>query len=263
MSIRQALAAVAGICWCTVLAAAELRLYTEDYRPLSFIDNGVLSGMAVEVVETLLRDTQQAAVIELVPWTRAYQQAQREANVGVFPTVRMPQREAKFQWVGPIAAGHTSFYSHKGDGLQVRNLADVERLGTLAVPKQWYSHEVLSELGLKTLYAVPTPEHMMRMFKHRRVALLLANSLTLDDLLATQGMRREQLQLHYTLMDHKTYIAFSLGTDPALVRRWQQALEAMRASGELARIHRHWFPLADEAELAEIIDTPGGCAAAC
>lgn len=264
MIIRQALTAVIGLCWCTLLSAAPLRLYTEDYRPLSFIDNGVLSGMAVEVAETLLRDTQQAAVIELVPWTRAYQQALREANVGIFPTVRTPRREARFHWVGPIAAGHTSFYSRKTDGLQVRNLEDVARLGTLAVPKQWYSHELLSEMGLNTLYAVPTPEHMMRMFKHRRVALLLANSLTLDALLATQDMRREQLQLHYTLMDHKTYIAFSLGTDPALVRRWQQALDNLRRNGELARIHRRWFPQAGEAELSEIIDLPpGGCAAAC
>ncbi len=263
MNIRLALTALACLWSFTLLNAAELRLYTEDYRPLSYINDGELDGMAVEVVRTLLRATEQAASLELVPWTRAYQQAHREANVGVFPTVRTPLREAKFQWVGPIAAGHTSFYSRKEDGLQVRNLADVERLGTLAVPKQWYSHELLSERGLKTLYAVPTPEHMMRMFKHRRVALLLANSLTLDALLATQGMRREQLQLHFTLMDHKTYIAFSLGTDPTLVRRWQQALEAVRDSGELARIHRHWFPQADEADLAEIIDTPGGCAQAC
>ena len=31
--------------------AAELRLYTEEYRPLSYSDNGRLTGMAVEVVE--------------------------------------------------------------------------------------------------------------------------------------------------------------------------------------------------------------------
>jgi len=263
MVIRRTLLALAGACYCALLGAADLRLYTEDYHPLSYLDNGVLSGMAVEVVEALLRESGQAVEIELVPWTRAYQQAQREANVGIFPTVRTPQREVKFHWVGPIAAGHTSFYSRKEDGLQVHNLEDVERLGTLAVPKQWYSHEMLSEMGLKTLYAVPTPEHMMRMFKHRRVALLLANSLTLDALLATQGMRREELQLHYSLMDHKTYIAFSLGTDPALVQRWQQALDNMRRNGELARIHRRWFPHADETDLAEIIDTPGGCTAAC
>lgn len=263
MTIRQTLLALAGVCCCTLLSAAQLRLYTEDYHPLSYLDNGVVSGMAVEVVEALLRETGQTVAIELVPWTRAYQQAQRQANVGIFPTVRTPQREAKFHWVGPIAAGHTSFYSRKEDKLQVHNLEDVERLGTLAVPKQWYSHEVLSDMGLKTLYAVPTPEHMLRMFKHRRVALLLANSLTLDALLATQGMHREDLQQHFSLMAHKTYIAFSLGTDPVLLQRWQQALQTMRGNGELARIHRHWFPQADQTDLSEIIDLPDSCAPAC
>lgn len=257
MAIKRVLVTVVCLCCSALLGAGELRLYTEEYYPLSYKDNGVLSGMAVEVVAALSKATQQPVVIELAPWTRGYQRAQVAANVGVFPTVRTPRREARFHWVGPIAAGHTSFYSRKEDGLRVRNLADVERLGPLAVPKQWYSHEVLSELGLKTLYAVSTPEQMMRMFKHRRVALILANSLTLDALLAAQGMQREQLQLHYTLMDHQTYIAFSLGTDSALVGRWQQALESLRNNGELARIHQRWFPHADEADLGNVIETPG------
>lgn len=239
-------------CWATC-AAAQLRLYTEDYRPLSYSDKGVLTGMVVEVVEELIRRNGQPATIELVPWTRGYQHAQREANVGVFPTVRTPQREAMFQWVGPVAAGHTSFYSHKGAGVRVRNLADVERLGTLAVPKLWYSYEVLREQGLASLYGVPTPQHMMKMFKHGRVALILANSLALDEMLAGQGMHREQVEWQYTLMVNATYIAFSLKTDPALVAQWRAALNQMRRDGSLESIHRRWFIHASEAELAEIV----------
>lgn len=248
----KALLLLCCCCWASC-AAAQLRLYTEDYRPLSYSDKGVLTGMAVEVVEELIRRSGQPASIELVPWTRGYQQAQREASVGLFPTVRTPQREAKFQWVGPVAAGHTSFYSRKGAGMQIRSLADVERLGTLAVPKQWFSYEVLSEKGLQNLYGVPTPQHMMKMFKHGRVALILANSLALDDMLAGQGMRREQIELQYTLMLDTTYIAFSLKTDPALVAQWRAALNQMRRDGSLERIHRRWFIHASEAELAEIV----------
>lgn len=253
MCVKLRIAALLLSCCWTSLSAAELRLYTEDYRPLSYIEDGKLTGMAVEVVEELILRSKEPASIELVPWTRGYQRAQREADVGLFPTVRTAQREDKFHWVGPVAAGHTSFYSRTGAGVKVRNLADVERLGTLAVPRQWYSYEVLSEQGLKNLYGVATPQHMMKMFKHGRVALILANSLALEEMLASQGMTLAQVEWQYRLMSNTTYIAFSRDTDAERVRHWQQSLNEMRRDGSLERIHRRWFTHASEADLAEII----------
>ncbi len=253
--MRTIVAVVVGMaCAWTALAAEPLRLYTEEYRPLSYSDKGGLSGMAVEVVEMLIQRTGQPTRIELVPWTRGYRQAQREANVGLFPTVRTPQRERNFQWIGPVAAGQTNFYSRVGSGLRIRNLADVERLdGVLAVPKLWYSYEVLREQGLKNLYGVPTPQHMIKMFKHGRVQLILANSLALDEMLAGQGMTRDQVEQQYTLMTNNTYIAFSLNTDAALVARWRQALNEMKRDGSLERIHRRWFAHASDEELARAL----------
>ena len=101
---------------CTSALAAQLQLYTEEYRPLSFYDNGKLTGMAVEVVEQLMQRTDTSAAIQVVPWTRGYHQVQHEANSGLFSIVRTARREALFQWVGPIALGHTSFYARRGAG---------------------------------------------------------------------------------------------------------------------------------------------------
>lgn len=235
------------------LAAAELRLYTEDYRPFSYLDNGKPSGMAVAVVEELIRRTGESARIELVPWTRGYHQARHQADTALFPTVRTARRDAEFQWVGPIARGYTRFYTFKDAGLRVASLDDVRQLGTLAVPKQWYSYELLAEQGLENLYGVPTPQDMLRMFRHGRVKLLLANSLTLDAMLAEQGMHVGQLQEQFDLMANDSYIAFSLQTDARRVARWQHALQEMRHDGSLERIYRHWFPLADERALADLL----------
>lgn len=235
------------------LPAAELRLYTEDYRPFSFLQDGEPSGMAVAVVEALIRRTGDTARIELVPWTRGYHQARHQADTALFSTVRTAQREAEFQWVGPIARGYTRFYTHKDAGLRVTSLDDVRRLGTVAVPKQWYSYELLSQRNMDNLYGVPTPQDMLRMFRHGRVKLLLANTLTLDGMLAEQGMHAGQLQAQFDLMPNDSYIAFSLHTDAARVARWQQALQGMRQDGSLERIYRRWFPNADERALADLL----------
>lgn len=226
---------------CASAPAAELRLYTEEYRPLSYSENGKLTGMAVDVVELLVQRTGQNTRIKLVPWTRGYHQVQHEANSGLFSTVRTARREALFQWVGPIALGRTSVYSRRSAGLNVRTLKDVERYATLAVPKQWYSYEYLRDRGLKNLYGVPTPQHMVKMFKHGRIDLLVANNLALDDMLAQQGMHPDEVELQFTFMDNNSYIAFSKSTDPALVQQWQQALDELVLDGNLQRIHQRWF----------------------
>jgi polar amino acid transport system substrate-binding protein len=250
-SLAVALALLGSL--CVNMAAAELRLYTEDYRPFSYLDNGKPSGLAVAVVEELIRRTAEPAHIELVPWTRGYHQVRNQPDTALFSTVRTARREADFQWVGPIARGYTRFYTLKDAGLRVTSLDDVRRLGTLAIPKQWYSYEFLAELGLENLYGVPTPQDMLRMFRHGRVKLLLANNLTLDGMLAEQGMNAGQLQEQFDLMPNDSYIAFSLKTDPALVVRWQQALEQMRRDGSLERLYRQWFPMADERMLADLL----------
>lgn len=239
---------------CAQPVAADLRLYTEQYRPFSYLADGKPGGMAVMVVEELIRRTGETASVEVVPWTRGYHQARQQDDTALFPTVRTAQRESEFQWVGPIAHGHTRFYTLKDAGLRVRDLDDVRRLGTLAVPKSWYSYEFLSEQRLENLYGVPTPQHMVRMFRHGRVKLLLANNLTLEGMLAEQGMRPAQLQEQFDLMPNDSYIAFSQRVDTRRVARWQRALEEMRHDGSLERIYRQWFPAADEQALADLLN---------
>ncbi|MGB4073842.1 substrate-binding periplasmic protein [Pseudomonas sp.] len=249
MRLNSKLCAWLGLLACCVGGSAlaePLRLYTEEYRPLSYMDQGKLTGMAVDVVELLIQRTGQAVTVQVVPWTRGYQRVQQEANSALFTVVRTAKREALFQWVGPITQGYTSFYARRDSGLHVRRLADVGRFSTLAVPKQWYSHEFLSDQGLDNLYGVPTPQHMVKMFKHGRIELLVADDLALDDMLAQVGMSRADVELQFTFMHNDSYIAFSNNTDPAVVQRWQQALNTLKRDGNLERIHQHWFARSHE-----------------
>ena len=88
-----------------MVCLAELRLLTEQAPPTSFLRDGQPEGYAVEVVRELIRRTGSQARIELLPWTRAYFLAKSEADTGLFSVVRTAEREALFQWVGPILQG--------------------------------------------------------------------------------------------------------------------------------------------------------------
>lgn len=235
-------------CWLAVLcspALAELRLLTEAAPLMSFMRDGELSGLSVEVVRALLARTGDSARIELLPWTRALHLAQQEADTALFSTVRTAQREERFQWVGPIVVGTTRFYSLKSQGLTIDNMAQAAATGPLALPKQWYTFEILKAHGFDNLYGVPSSRHMMTMLQHGRVQLIATEDLTLAGELASVGLRPADVNAHLPFMRSAYYIAFSLPTSVERVARWQLALRQMHEDGSLAAILRRWLPQAE------------------
>ncbi len=224
------------------LQAAALQLYTEDYPPLNFNRDGKPAGLGVEVVEELLKRTGHTATISVVPWARGYQNTLSEPNSGLFVTMRTAEREKLFKWVGPIAVAVTSFYALKGSGLSIRSLDDARQLGTIAVPRQWYSYQTLQTKGLSNLYGVLGPKQMMTMLRHRRVPLVVADNLTLPDLLALGGLKTAEVEALHSFLRSYAYIAFSPDTDDALIRQWQASLEQMKADGSFSAIYQRWLP---------------------
>ena len=225
-----------------VLAAAELRLLTEEAPPTSFLRDGQPDGYSVEVVRELIRRTGSQATIELLPWTRGYTLAKSDVDTGLFSVVRTAERESLFQWVGPILQGNTRFYSLKASNLRIDTLEDAARAGTVALPKQWYTYETLERMGFNNLYGVPGSKQMVTMLKHGRVKLIATEDLTLREELASGGLTPEEVQAHLAFMQSDYYIAFSPLTSPALVAQWQRELDGMHRDGTLRGIQGRWLP---------------------
>ncbi|MGG2395675.1 substrate-binding periplasmic protein [Pseudomonas sp. SH1-B] len=221
---------------------AELRLLTEEAPPMSFMRDGEPSGFSVEVVRALMARTGDGGQIELLPWTRALHLAQQQADIALFSTVRTPERENKFLWVGPIVVGTTSFYSLKSRNLTFDTLQQAAASGPLALPKQWYTFETLSARGFTNLYGVPTPKQMMTMLRYGRVQLIATEDLTLAGELASVGLKPQDVTAHVPFMRSAYYIAFSPQTSVVRVVRWQRALQQMHEDGSLAAILKRWLP---------------------
>jgi polar amino acid transport system substrate-binding protein len=222
--------------------AEQLVLYTEENPPLNFSRDGELKGFSTEVVRALAVRTGDTVRLELGPWTRGYGKAMSMANVGVFATARIAEREQAFQWVGPLTHTFNRFYTHKGAGLRIANLEQAAQAGRLVLPRSWYTHEYLLARGFTNLYTVTTPDKMMQMFSKQRADLLAVSDFALPELLAMVGMRPEQIEAQFVFLEHDTYLAFSLSTDPGIVERWQAALDEMKRDGEFAVLYRRWLP---------------------
>lgn len=233
---------LAAWAFCSWAAATELQLYTEENPPLNFSRDGQVDGLSVEVVRELLRRTGDSGTIYMVPWARGYMRAQSSANVGLFVTVRTPEREALFQWVGPLLSTTTSFYARRGSGLHIDSLERARQTATIGVPRDWYSQQYLEREGFSNLHLVSKPHSMLEMVLYGRIPLMVYEDQLLPSLMAELGASMTDLERHYSFMHSSSYIVFSLQTDARVVNRWQAALDDMRSDGSLARLHERWLP---------------------
>lgn len=85
----------------------HLYLATEQLAPLNMSDdNGkTVRGIAAERIQEMMRRAGIDYKIEMMAWNRALELSKRQADACVFSTVRTPEREAAFKWLGPIAKG--------------------------------------------------------------------------------------------------------------------------------------------------------------
>lgn len=241
-SLRVLLPLLFASLLCPPLAAEPLRLFTEEYPPINFSDNGKAAGLATEVVSEIMRRTGQSAPISVVPWARGYQEALLRPNTGLFVTMRTREREQLFKWVGPLTHNVTSFYALRRSFLSIKRIEEAREYGEIAVPRDWYSHQRLLAEGFSNLTPVTGPAQVVSMLKLGRVKLMVLDNLSLNALLVQGDIQADEVQLLFSFMHSDTYIAFSLQTDDALISRWQRELEVMKGDGSFAAIYQKWLP---------------------
>lgn len=176
--------------------------------------------------------------LNLYPWARAYDMALNEPNVLIYLVARTPEREAKFQWVGEFMQIRYHLYKlrYRAD-IQVRSL-DAARNYTIGVMRDDLRHQYLQQQGFTRLViSAQTTENFAQLLKRK------VDMVPLSDAGAEAQCRIAQIDcadLEKVLpLDSLTtglYMAYSLGTPPALVERTQAAFKQLKTNGTVHRL---------------------------
>lgn len=88
---------------CLSIAQNKVFLVTEQLPPLSYVDKqGQVRGDATERVQQLMHHAGLDYSIEVLPWKRAYKQAESSANTLIFTILKTPTRSERFDWLCPL-----------------------------------------------------------------------------------------------------------------------------------------------------------------
>jgi len=220
--------------------AAELNALTEYLPPLNYEENGKITGYATELLQAMAQDAEIPVNITLLPWARAFQTALAQPNTLIYSMTRLPEREALFEWIGPI--NHQRIYMFKlrsRKEIVVNSLDDVARY-TVGLVRETASTKLFLANSGKTGghpdYA-PTIESNVKKLLLKRVDLIILQKSSA--VYYTKYLKLAEGELEAVLLlgpANDEYFALSKPADPAILNSLQKSFEKMESSGKMEQL---------------------------
>lgn len=229
-----------------VPAKRSLVGFTENLPPLNYQDeSGAAQGFSVELLRLMARAAGLSLELQVMPWQRTVQMAEAEPASVLFSLTRTPEREAQFQWVGPIAQRRILIYKlARRSDLKLNQLSDLGSL-RIGVVRDSAADRQLQASGLR-----PSVQLEHGLDDATNVRKLLAGRMefvALLDWAAAWNMR--QMKLPYAtlqpVMEQDASRSYWYGlrpdAEPALVKRLQAGLDALKRDGRYERLRQRYF----------------------
>lgn len=233
---------LALLCVSCTQKNVELTILTENYPPLSYVENGVLTGYAAEVVAAIQKELKINATPVILPWEEAYNRALYEANIVLFTMEKIPERELQFNFIGPLGANTAYFYALASNPLELADLEAAAKVKAIATTTNWFTEQFLQERGFHNLVSKADPLQNLNMLINKEADLGVFTDITFPELCKEAGVAPDSLRPVLQLMQSEYYIAISKATDPEIVKAWEEAFDTLVKNGTLDNLKRKWFP---------------------
>lgn len=192
--------------------------------------DGTVSGPGAELLAKLGRASGLPLGILAMPIPRALATAASTPGSCAVGLSRTPEREAAFQWAGPLASGALVIYARADETLAVQGPADLRGHGVVvqreSAPAAW-----LREQGVAA-QEVNSSVTALRMLQAKRVDFWFANELAAEPVIRAEGGVAVKNLL--TLRRVEAYVACHPATPQEPVEKLHQAIQKLRRQGELA-----------------------------
>lgn len=210
----------------TAAEAQTIKFVTEEYPPYNFSTPGGASGSSVEQVASIMERLKLAYTIEVLPWARAYMQAETEQSHCVFTTGLNAEREKQFQWVQPLLVDHMIMVRRKGSDIDPNSI-DAARQFTIGTQREDFSATYLVEHGFQKIDYASNLDSTLKKLIAGRIDLMMTSEKTFE------SMRAEGKPVEAALMlEGKSYgIACHRDMDKETVEKMQRELDRLIGDG--------------------------------
>ena len=239
---------LAGLMFAVVSLPARsddipLVIVTEEWPPYNYTESGRVTGFATELVREIMSDLKVDHPIKSYPGARGHRMLDTMPNVLNFALFRTPERENKYQWIGPIANEAIYFYKRKGDSKIYQALEDLRQARNITTSHKGLVsnrvQEIAAEMGLTNILLMTNMKAEMQLVLVGKADLNVHfTDLGVVHYLKSIGEKPDGLvKTRLKLMEFPLHIAASKEIPTSVIQSWQNALEEIRASGRYREIY--------------------------
>ncbi len=217
------------------LANNEIELVTADLSPYS-IEVGLRPGFFVEIV-TLIEDRLKTMrPVDFYPWPRAQMIAGTQSNKLIFPLVRTPQREKRYNWLIDVASIDYVFVTLDGRSLTLEEARKLERI---TVQQSTPFESFLQDQGFDNLISSPNAsDNHLRLLKAKRVEAWF----TAKDLAEFALLEEDDIQptMSPPIQSSRVYIATSKSFPNKIVGDYRRVFNELKGDGTVDYILKQY-----------------------
>jgi polar amino acid transport system substrate-binding protein len=229
--------------------AIDLTLYTEEFAPFNYTQDGVITGVSTEVVNHIMADTGYNITIKSLPWSESYEKAQIEKNALIYSISRRKQREPLFKWIGIITPTSYSVKVLKSrKEIKIDTLEDMKefKIGTNAedVVETWMIGKGFSLSDFERTTGSNSVVKNFRKLLNKEIDVWPSPDAVAFYVARQQGHSNPSAVFRsvYPLeeLSGGYYIAGSQNTSDSIITTISQSLETFKKTDEYYKILSHW-----------------------
>lgn len=222
------------------ITADDVEYLTEDYPPYSFVKNGQLQGLAVDIMGLMLdklKAQKSVKDIKVYPWARAYKTALQTPNTCLFAMTETKERSQLFHFVGPIPKfDSAALFAKKSRKIRVQNYAQLKAY-KIGVVRDDIAHVNLMEnQNRDNLVLVSGTDSLARMLASDRIDLWAFGELSVATIFRQNQVNPEDFENVFRLQTGDSYFAFNRKTPLELVQKFQKAFDEIVKEKKLEQL---------------------------
>lgn len=215
-------------------SAKDLTYITHQFPPFNFQNDGRLQGTSIDLLEMVwdrMGENLNRGVIEFLPWTEGYQRTLNGKNTVLFATARLPEREQRFKWAGPIGSDTKVLLTKKDKNITIADSGDLKNY-RIGVIKDDSAIQLLLNNGARTedLVVGISAKAIIEMLQNDSIDAWAYSETAGRWLIQDSGANASDYRAAYVLGKIEAYYAFNKETPDSLVQSFQQALDYMKGT---------------------------------
>ncbi len=217
------------------LPAADYKIVSAELPPWSITSE---RGIFTEIVSEIEKRTGTAHIPSLMSWSRAQKITQKTGNHLIYPLMRTPNREDKYQWIIEVMPSNLIFASIGGEPIDIEA---ARKLKKILVQENAPPHTVLKGKGFTNLHplafgAGTTP----KMLEHNRGdAWFSAENIVRYTIRSSTS--KDKYVFGPPIVSGMMYIACSREFPNGTIDAYRKAFEEIKADGTYDKILKKYI----------------------